>query len=165
VQDELHVSADDLAVTAAKEKLAALAGRPGYREAMKPRATGSRRAMWILLVVGVGFFALAQGSCTYVSSSWLRVAISGVFVLLGVFTWFLALGAAGDPPADAWPVVVLDKVIAGHQLSLLRDNGSTQTVTTNDALHAILRTGDVGVAHVRVPKHAAHAVLVAFHRL
>jgi hypothetical protein len=166
MEAELHVSADDLAVAAAKEKLAALATRPGYREAMKPRATGSKRAAMILFLTGVAFFGLALGSCTYVSAMWVRWIMSGVFVLLGLFAWLLGIGASPDPLPQTWPVVVLAKQ-PEHRLSVLRDTGETVTVTTNDALHAIVRTGDVGVAHVRAIKHATPplASMIAFHRL
>ena len=171
MQDELHVTADDLAVTAAKEKLAMLADRPGYRQAMTPRPTGSRRAAWILSITGVAFVGLAMSSCTYVSAGWFRSATSAVFILLGVFSWFLAIGASRDPAPDAWPAVVLQKIpdadpaSPSHQLSLLRDNGATVTVRTNDALHAIVRAGDVGVAHIRHATHAPAPTMVAFHRL
>jgi hypothetical protein len=167
--EELHVSADDLAIAAAKERLAGIVDRPGYREAMRPRPRGSRKAVVILELVGLAMFGLGLGSCTAVSATWLRLIMSTVFVVLGLGSWFLAIGASPRRTPAAWPVAVLGKppdpdpaAAPQHKLTLLRDDGSTVTVTAGDALHAILRAGDAGVAHVAVGESPE---LIAFHRL
>jgi hypothetical protein len=170
VDDPLHVSDDDLAVAAGKDKLATLRDRPGFADAMRPVPRGSRKPQIIFLVLGLGLSGLALQSCSEVSASWLGVLRVDVLIVAALFTWLLAIGSSPDAPAVAWPVVVLAKpegATVSKRLVLLRDDGTTVTTGANDTLYGMLRPGDAGVAHVRNAAMAADPaqLVIAFHRL
>lgn len=169
MDDPLHVSVDDLAVAAGKDKLATLRDRPGFADAMRPKPRGSRRPQVIFAVLGVALSGLAVQSCSHVSG-WLGTVRLVVLIAAALFVWLLAIGSSPDPATIAWPVVVLakpDGATVSKRLVLLRDDGTTVTCGIGDTLYGILRAGDVGVAHIRSAGSVADPaqLVFAFHRL
>ena len=170
MDDPLHVSEDDLAVAAGKEKLATLRDRPGFADAMRPRPRGSHKPQLFFGVVAVALTALAAESCSEVSAGGLGTVRVVVLILVAVFVWLLAIGSSPDPVTQPWPVVVLAKpagASVSKRLVLLRDDGTTVTCGANDTLYGILRPGDAGVAHIRNAGAVADPaqLVFAFHRL
>jgi hypothetical protein len=170
VPDPLHLSADDLAIDAAKEKLASLREHPGLADAMRPKPRGSRKPQVILAVLGAGLMALGVQACSDGSASVLTTLRGIVVIAVALLAWFLAIGASPAPPAVAWPAVVLAKppgATVSERLVLLRDDGTTVRVGAVEPLYGILRPGDLGVAHVRNAGSAAEPaqLVIAFHRL
>ena len=150
---------DDLALDIAREKLAALAARPGYPEAMAPKPSGSRAGRWIAIAIALALVGLAFWSFTATSSVALRWVLMLVFLTAAVFTALLAIGIGPEPAPAALPGVVLAK-LTDDKLELLRGDGTRATLVAIGSVHAVLKVGDVGVMHV-----TSNCILVAFHRL
>ena len=152
-------SDDDVALDAAREKLAALAVRPGYPEAMAPKPSGSRTARWITGAIAAGLLGLAFWSFQATSSVALRWVLLLLFLAAAVFTALIAIGVGPEPAPAAAPGVVLAK-LPDDKLELLKGDGTRETLIALASVHAALKVGDVGVMHVK-----SGSILVAFHRL
>jgi hypothetical protein len=152
-------SDDDVALEAARSKLVSLATRPGYLEAMSPAPGGSRMARDTLLVLATGFVGLAIVCFQRIAAAWLGWLLLVFFLVLGAFT---ALAAVGVGPAKAPRAIgaVITAKLPDLKLALLCDDGSQHEVTTHGTLHASVKVGDVGVAHLRPETY-----VVEFHRL
>ena len=135
---------DDLAVRAAKEKLAQLRERPGYAEALVVPPAG-RAAQTVLLVLALALGALTAWEYHVVDSTigWFRFAA----LLAGtVFALVMTLGAATNHAREAFPAAVL---AVGATLRLLRDDGSQRELACPRSIARALRPGDVGIVRVR----------------
>ena len=152
-------SDDDVALDVAREKLAALAARPGYPDAMAPKPSGSRVGRWIAIVIALALAGLAFWSFSATASVALRWILMLVFLGASAFTALLALGIGPEPAPAAMPGVVLAK-LADDKLELLHGDGKRETLLALASVHAALKVGDVGVMHVK-----SGSILVAFHRL
>lgn len=151
-------SDDDVALYAAREKLAALAARPGYPEAMAPKPSGSRTGRWIAALIALAFAGLAFWSFASVESIALKWVLMLLLLTAAGFTALLAIGIGPEPAPTAVPGVVLAKLADG-KLELLRSDGTREMLTALDSVHAAVKVGDVGVMHVK------SGLLLAFHRL
>lgn len=155
---------DDVAIQAAKEKLAALAERPGFEEAMVTRPSGSTAARWVTFGVALLFGGLAFASCTQVEATWLRVVLVPLFIAMTIFGLFAGIGAGPEPAPEAFGAVITGKEQKDrlHHVQFLRSDGTSHDVLIVESLFELLRVGDVGVAHV---KAKPPAIMVEFHRL
>ena len=174
---EASISADDIAVQAAKAKLADLPQRPGYREATKPQVKPSRTAQLVMLALSILFGALTAVCFSEIDSTALRWLLGLVFGALTLFCLLATLGSAPEKPPVPLAAAVLakshdrrqsdDQVVHHRVLLLVRDSGEQRQVYVLEAtLYDALRTGDVGVAHVRTHADAAgHDFLIGFVRL
>ena len=151
-------SDDDVALDAARERLAALAARPGYPEAMTPKPSGSRAGRWIAALIALAFAGLAFWSFTATSSIALRWVLMLLFLVAAGFTGLLAIGVGPEPAPTAVPGVVLAK-LPDDKLETLRGDGTRETLHALGSIYSAVKVGDVGVMHVK------SSLLVAFHRL
>lgn len=161
-------SDDDVAVEAAKEKLATLTTRPGYEQAMQPAPSGSRTARAICLAIALGLGALAIVTFRQVDATWLAWLLLLLFSGLALVTAFAGIGFGPEPAPDAVPAVVVGKRVEVkaesplHYLELLRSDGSKLDTMVLESVYAVLKAGDVGVAHI---KPGTFTIVTAFHRL
>ena len=151
-------SDDDVALDAAREKLAALAARPGYPEAMAPKPSGSRAGRWIAAMIALAFAGLAFWSFAATSSIALKWVLMLLFLGAAGFTGLLAIGIGPEPAPTASPGVVLAK-LADEKVEMLRGDGPRETLHALGSIYSAVKVGDVGVMHVK------SKILVAFHRL
>ena len=164
---ETTVSIDDITVNAAKAKLAALAERPGYAEALVPPARGARTAQYILLALTAGFGALTYACYVAMAPGLLRVVLLVALVLLTLFLLMATLGSAPLAVPALWGAAVIAESHEQrdgdskpeHRIVLLDDKGAQHELQTTAELANALRIGDVGIAHVR------GTMLVSFARL
>ncbi len=161
-------SDDDLAVEAAKERLANLATRPGYEEAMRTERPGSSLARGISFGFAIGFATLAIVSFRQVDAAWLAWLLMLLFAGIALLSTFAGIGFSPGPAPDAMPVIVLGKRTDSRPtppllyLELLRTDGSRLESQALESVHAVLKAGDVGVAHVAP---GTFPIVTAFHRL
>ncbi|MBL0217685.1 MAG: hypothetical protein IPQ07_27890 [Myxococcales bacterium] len=161
-------SDDDLAIEAAKERLANLTTRPGYEEAMRTEPSGSKLARAISFGLAIGFVTLAVVSFRHVDATWLAWLLMLLFAGIALFSMFAGIGFSPGPAPEAMPVIVLGKRADSRPtppllyLELLRTDGSKIESQALEAVHAVLKAGDVGVAHVTP---GAFTIVTAFHRL
>lgn len=159
---------DDLAVMAAKENLASLSERAGYREAMARRpGRTSRAGQLIALGLAVVLGGLAIASWAEIEATWLRVALAIVLGLFAAFAALLGAGMAPSAPPERWGVAVVGKRTDGARrvAALLREDGTSHEVAVVDTIHAMLRAGDCGVAEVSCLASGAPLIVVGFYRL
>jgi hypothetical protein len=143
---EDSLSADDLAIRAAKEKLAQLRERDGYLDALALPPPGTRVVQTISLAVAAALAAVTAWEWGAVGNVALRWSLSGALVVAIAFALLMAIGSAPRGPTEAWPAAVL---AVGDKISLLRDDGATRELRCHAALASALRAGDVGIARVR----------------
>jgi hypothetical protein len=147
------VTVEDLAVRAAKDRLASLDGKPEYLAALArkpPPEHGPRRAAWIAFVLALaGTIALGW---TASGLAWVGV------VVLGLLTAGLGLGLIGfaiEKPLESHGVAVLSRSHEGdnHTLQLLLADGRTITAHVIESTYNLVKPGDVGVARFRPETH------------
>jgi hypothetical protein len=163
---ETTISIDDIAIQSAKGKLAMIAERTGYTDAMAPPPPGTRTPQLVLATMAVAFGALAV-ACTGIESVVLRVILVLVLGAAAVFCILAAIGSAPESAPAIWAAAVLGEsrerregdVEATHRIMLLDAQGTQHELTTDESIAEALRIGDLGVAHVR------NKALVKFVRL
>jgi len=163
---EVSRSDDDIAIDAAREKLATLRTRPGFEQAMAPEPTGATRDRRIAIGLLLLFVALAVASFSQVSTTWLRIVLVLLFVAFAMFAGLAAIGFSTERQAETGPAVVMAKTVDAHKdqrwITLLDDRGETRDLLVLENVWELLRAGDVGVAHVRPGESP---LLIEFHRL
>lgn len=162
---DVTVSAEDVALTIAKEKLLALPNNPNYQAALVPRRTGSRTGQLVMGGLAIGMFALAYAASTSIVTHWLAIVFVVLLVGLGVVG---LLGVLGFAPASRPPKVfagVIRSKTGTTDLEVLAEGGEVHALTSSEDTFAALRVGDVGVAHVRDDAGDRDTALVEFRRL
>jgi hypothetical protein len=163
---ETTVSIDDITIQSAKGKLATLAERTGYADAMAAPTPDSRTAQIVLATLSLAFGALAV-ACVGIDSVVLRVILMLLLGAATVFCVLAAIGSAPEPAPTIWGAAVIGEshekregeLEAMHRIVLLDDKGAQHELTTVDSIAEALRIGDLGAAHVR------NKTLVRFVRL
>ena len=139
---------DDLAVVSSMERLATLAKRPGYAEAMRI-TTSSRALRTTMLVVSAGCGGLAYACLQSVASAWLRwflVVLFGALAIAFVLIW---IGMHPKLAGVKLGVAVVDKRLDGtkRRVTFLRENGTRMDLAVSEAIYGLLKPGDIGVVH------------------
>ena len=142
------VTADDLAIDAAKQKLAELVTRAEYEDELRPRPVdnGPRRAAIITLVafiaIGVVVWFLTTGVLCWI--------LTIVFSVIAVMVGLAVIGFATEKPPVAVGAVVLDKRFDGkfHEVVLLCADGEQITSIVIETLYDMIKPGDLGVARL-----------------
>jgi uncharacterized membrane protein len=156
------VSDDDLAVQAAKQKLATIEDRPGYIAAIRAEPT-SRAARAGTLVGAAAAGGITYACTQYVSAAWLMWILVPIFGVLALALVLVAIGMT--TPADKWAAAVVGKQIAGDKrmITFLDAKGARHEIDVAELLYDGLRPGDLGV--VRSTGKAPHQHVEAFERL
>ena len=140
------VSDQDLAVVAAKEKLALIAERPGYAAAMKV-PTPSSFARSFVLVAAAGCGGIMYACKLYVTATWLMWILLVIFGLLGLSFLLAAIGFSSKFAGEKWGAAVVDK-LDDQRVKFLRANGDVHELRVGEQIYGLLRAGDVGVLYV-----------------
>jgi len=161
------VTADDLAIESAKQKLVELAQRDEYKAAIareqKPQDRGAMIACATLCI------ASTTGA---VALGWLVGGLAWIAVtVLGAFATFMGLGwlaISQEGPSEPFGVAVVGKhndkdKKSQPSLELLRSDGERIGAVVNESLYGAVRPGDVGVAWIR--KAGNRYVLTELERL
>ena len=138
------VSQDDLAIEAAKQKLATIKERPGYVEAMRP--TGSSNAARIGVLAGAAASGgIAYACWHYVTAAWLMWILVVIFGGLALLLLFALLGFSQK--ADHWATAIVGKRIENdkHVIAFLTESGEQREVSVSESLYDAVRPGDLGV--------------------
>jgi hypothetical protein len=158
------VTADDLAIEAAKEKLVELVDRDDYKAAIakeQTRELGPRITVTIMFVVSaVG--AIALGFIAH-GLMWIWVVL---LALLSLLMGLACIGFAQDKPGEPVGVAILGKTQDAKNITeaeLLRTDGETVTAIVPDRIFNLVRPGDLGVAWLR--KDSRFVVVTDFVRL
>jgi hypothetical protein len=149
---DASVSPDDIAVQAAKNKLATLPDHPGYAAAVARVHETSRVPQLIMGVLALLFTVLTIACWMLLDSGALRIVLLVVLGALAVFTLLGAIGSAPQPTPRAFGAAVIGKPVpeedAMSKVLLLDEQGIGHELTAEPALVDALRVGDVGVAYV-----------------
>lgn len=158
------VTADDLAIEAAKQKLADLKERDEYKAAMSRilRPVKGPKIITGLLCASSTTGAAAL-SFTASGLVWLGVASLGALAGFMGLAW---LGLSREKPSDPYGVAVVGKTRSDGdvtELQLLRVDGERVTAIVTDTIYNVVKTGDVGVVWLR--KSSSFYVVTEFARL
>jgi len=143
------VSDQDLAIVTAKQKLALIKERPGYRDAMKLTVqSGVARAVVLFAAACCG--GLMYACKLYVSVAWLMWILVVMFGVLALFFVLAAIGFSPKLAGEKWGAAVVGKQLADskHRIKFLRETGAEHELEVSEQIYGLLRAGDVGVLHV-----------------
>jgi hypothetical protein len=153
------VTADDLAIESAKEKLVALTERDDYRAVLAQHRQPDRGAR-IAVKVGFAIFGLATLAFSWIAAGLVWIAVA-LFAAMTIVFGMAIIGYAQDRRAVAHGAAVLAK--ADDELRLLLVDGGEITASVGDAIYNAVKPGDVGVVWLR--KRAEQHVATDFERL
>lgn len=159
------VTDDDLAVEAAKQKLAELTVRDDYKAALarvhKPERGPAITVTALLLLSGGS--AVVVGWLAHGIAAWIGAALLGMFA---VFMALALLGFAQEKPGEPVGVAVIAKLRDANnitELRLLRADSTEVTAIVTDTIFDLVKPGDLGVAWLR--KDGSHHVVKELERL
>jgi hypothetical protein len=141
------ITADDLAIEAAKEKLVALTDRDEYRAALAQVRRPDRGAR-IAVQVGFAIFGLATLAFSWIASGLVWIAVM-LFAAMTIVFGLAMIGYAQDRRAQGHGAAVLAKTVDKYELVLLLVDGNEIKASVGDAIYNAVKPGDVGVVWLR----------------
>lgn len=157
------VTAEDLAIEAAKERLVELAQRDEYKAAIA-RVKKPDRGTLLFCAISCIAATIAAVGLSWIASgpAWLGVFVLAAFAIFMGLGW---LGISQDKPGKPFGVAVVGKATdkkGRSELELLCTDGETIRTIVDESLYNAVRPGDLGVAWIR---KASINVLTEFERL
>ena len=142
------VTDEDLAIVTAKQKLATLAGRADYLDALRMNK-GSAVARAVVVAAAASCGGIMYACKLYVTAAWLMWFLIVLFGILGVLFLLAAIGFSPKLAGQKWGVAIVDKRMDGDKprIAFLRESGEQHELTVSEQMYKLLRPGDLGVLH------------------